>query len=147
MIFSVNYRFRLNTLRNDVVQKAPKSINSKEFVWSCDSLLASLRRSSNSKELGLMTSLRKLRWMNKRKREKQMEMAQHESIVLSVLNMVDSKRLRLIVTIVQWTLPFCIVRCFVQLIFLARSLKMTFYLILMMTEGDENLHVRRDRCY
>ena len=58
-----------------------------------------------------MTGSSKLEWMHERKREKQKEMAQHDRMVLAVLNMVDSKRLRLIATTVEWTLPFCIVLC------------------------------------
>lgn len=37
-----------------------------------------------------------------------MTMAQHECTKLSIINMVDSKRLKLLPTTVQWTMPFCI---------------------------------------
>ena len=91
------------------------SINSKAIVWLCPLLLLSLRRASNSKESGLTKSLSKAKLMYTSKREKQMKMAQHKWPKLSIMNMVDSRRLRLLATTVQWTLPFCIALCSVDL--------------------------------
>ena len=62
-----------------------------------------------------MTSSENLKQMNETKREKQKKMAQQERATLLVLNALDRKRLMSVATTVQWSLPFCIAICSVDL--------------------------------
>ena len=121
-------------------------MNSRVLVWLCPSLLVSLLLSSNSKELGLMTSLWKLGLLCNPRPDKQLQMVHCYSPKPSLNLQVDNKRLRRTAAIVQRTIPFCIVLCSVDLFDSTPELGFSLALMsLMTTEIIENHCVREGR--
>ena len=62
-----------------------------------------------------MTSLRKLKYVYKLKHNKEMKIVHYNSSKPTLHCLVDNKRPASVAAILQWTLPFCIALCSVDL--------------------------------